>query len=114
MDKKTKQFSIVSTILFFILYFAYKHFKEENTNSEILGQWESEESKGNNFIFNFSKNDSIVMKKENSLIKLKYEVSENNLKLIEDGISVNEYKFTLKDKKLILIQNKDSLVFYKK
>ncbi|MCP9755235.1 hypothetical protein EGI26_08725 [Lacihabitans sp. CCS-44] len=114
MDKKTNQFSIISTFLFIILYFGYKHFKEENINSEILGQWESEESKGDNFIFNFLKNDSMIMKKENSLIKLKYEVSENNLRLIEEGISANEYKFTLNDKKLILIQNKDSLVFYKK
>lgn len=45
MDKKTRQFSIVSTIIFLILYFGYKHFKEESYNSKILGKWESKEVK---------------------------------------------------------------------
>lgn len=114
MDKKTRQFSIVSTIIFLILYFGYKHFKEESSNSKILGKWERKEVKGGNYIFNFFKNDSIKIQKDNSNLKMKYEVSENNLKLIDNGTIRNEYKYYIRNSKLTLIQNGDSLMFQKK
>lgn len=45
---------------------------------------------------------------------MKYEVLENNLKLIDNGTIRNEYKYYIRNSKLTLIQNGDSLMFQKK
>ncbi len=102
---------IVSTIVFMILYFGYKHFREEYFKSEILGNWESKELQGGNYVFSIFKNDSILIQKDKSKVKMKYEVSGSNLKLIDNKIIRNEYKFNVRNNKLTLIQNGDSLIF---
>lgn len=54
MDKKTIIYSITSTIVFVLIYFGIKHYREDhNYEKAVLGVWQSKETSGENFTFTF-------------------------------------------------------------
>ncbi|MCP9767770.1 hypothetical protein EGI22_07580 [Lacihabitans sp. LS3-19] len=93
LDKKSKVIFNYFGNNILILYFGYKQCKEESCNAEIIGKWEKKESKRENFIFTFFKNDSIIMEKANSVIRMKYLVSNDKLEFIDKETKVNDFKF---------------------
>lgn len=114
MDKKTKIYAIVSTILFFILYFGIKHFQESNFEQDIIGVWESKESNGANFTFTFKKDKTLEIFNGDSTIEMNYKINNKLIELVENELIIKSYQYTIENDTLVLSEKGDKLSFLKK
>ena len=114
MDKKTRIYAIISTILFILMYFGIKHFREEsNYEKAILGQWRSNETNGENFTFVFLENSMVEITNGNDILKMQYQINRNRLKIIDNKVTNQNYLYKIEKEELILSTEGDSLIFYK-
>ncbi|MBK6976988.1 MAG: hypothetical protein IPH28_07565 [Cytophagaceae bacterium] len=110
MDKKTKVFSIVSTIIFFTIYFGRKHLAE----NMLVGKWATKSTVSETFSLNFMDNDSVVISKNSEKLSKKYLILENNRLVLENETDIKEYNYLIQNQKLFLIEKGDTLTFLRK
>lgn len=113
MDKKTKIYAIVSTALFFLIYFGYKHFQDESTTDSIIGKWKSKEKDKGNFTFKFGDNKVVEINNGEETLKMNYAIDKETLKLFEDTSNLKVYSYKIIGESLSLSEKGDTLVFYK-
>jgi hypothetical protein len=113
MDKKTKIYAIISTLLFFLIYFGYKHFQEESTNNSIIGKWESKEKGKENFTFKFDENKVVEINNGEETLKMNYKIDKETLRLLKDTSNLKVYYYKIVGESLSLSEKGDTLIFYK-
>ena len=110
MDKKTKVYSVISTIIFFTIYFGIKHLAE----NKLAGKWATKSTGSETFSLNFMDNDSVVIIKNSEKLSMKYLILENNRLVLENETDIKEYNFLIQNQKLFLIEKGDTLTFLRK
>lgn len=114
MGKRSKIYAIVSAIIFILVYFGIKHYREESDYKKaVLGEWESNETNGENFSFTFLKNDTVEISNGDTILKMQYQINQSRLKLIESKEVKKDYLYKIGSEKLILSEKGDDLIFYK-
>jgi len=114
MSKKNKIYTVVSTIIFILIYFGIKHYREGSDYKEaILGEWESNEANGGNFSFTFLRNNTVEISNGDTILKIEYQINQSKLKLIENEKVKKDYLYKIESEKLILSEKGDDLIFRK-
>lgn len=114
MDKKTRIYVILSAIIFILIYFGIKHFREKsNYEKTILGQWQSSENIGENFTFIFLDNGTVEIHNGNDILKMQYQINSKRLKFLDNKVIKQSYLYRVENEKLMLSTEGDSLIFYK-
>jgi hypothetical protein len=113
MDKKTKIYAIVSSALFFLIYFGYKHFREESFANSIIGKWESKEIGNENFTFKFYENNNVEINNGKETLRMNYKIDKETLEIFEDTSNLKVYSYKIIGQSLSLSEKGDTLMFYK-
>ncbi len=112
MNTKTKKFTVISTILFIIICFVYKHLKEP-IKPKLEGTWITKDTVEDNYKLNFFTKDSLELSQGNERLILSYSLESNELKLLKDGSLNKFYLYKQEGDTLLLKNTDDELMLFK-
>jgi hypothetical protein len=111
MDKKTKIYAIITTLIFFLIYFGIKHFQESSKEKSIIGKWESEKMNKENYNFKFNTDNTVEINNNTTTLRMNYNLDNKSLMLIDSEKVVKTYSYNIKNEILSLSEKGDTLNF---